>query len=345
MMATKTSPLDSNENAVSKLDLFEQAENHHVPEPASNTRWFRLWTGMFCANAVCYAIVWVTSLGEDPIRQLLAGAFTVASAFVAWKRDVKKTKDFETIEADRANSDPVNSDPVNSAPADSVPADSSPTNSGQVNSGLANSSLFAVAALVICCLAIFVTGNLHTARAYLMANIGLSFSFVWTFFGWQRAKAIFPAVFLSLFTLPDLPEEFRAYLFIPLQHVCTAMAGEIAKLFVPLTYSGHFFTVDGHEMNVAPSCAGLGMWACFLFAFAIWQGFKRYKPAAYIAAFITDPILVMILNTVRLAVTAIVVHYHSLRLALEIHANMEAILVPLGLFILWKVGACFAEND
>ena len=203
----------------------------------------------------------------------------------------------------------------------------------------------AVIALVTTCLTILVTGNLHTARVFLFANIALLLSFAWTFFGWQRCKVLAPAAFLSLFTLPDLPEEFRAYLFIPLQHICTVTAGEVAKLFVPLTYSGHMFTVDGQQLNVAPSCAGLGMWACFLFAFAIWQGFKKYKPSAYLAAFITDPILVMTLNTVRIALTAIVAHYHSMRLALEIHAKLEFILVPLGLFILWKVGAHFAESN
>ena len=87
------------------------------------------------------------------------------------------------------------------------------------------------------------------------------------------------------------------------------------------------------------------MWACFLFAFAIWQGFKKYKPSAYLAAFIADPILVMTLNTVRIALTVLVAHYHSMRLALEIHAKLEFVLVPLGLFILWKVGAHYAERN
>jgi exosortase len=198
--------------------------------------------------------------------------------------------------------------------------------------------------LIAVCLLIFASGYLHITRMYLLANIALFACFVWAFFGLNRCKKFGPPAFLALFTLPDLPEEFRAYLFIPLQHICTVTAGETAKLFIPLTYSGHMFTVNGHQMDVAPSCAGLGMWACFLFAFAIWQAFKPYKPAAYIAAFLMDPILVVTLNTVRIALTAIVAYYQSLRLAMDIHSNLEFILVPIGLFILWKVGAHFADN-
>lgn len=264
---------------------------------------------MLALNGACYIIVWLNSLGADPIRQILAGTLTALSACLAWKKDALWAS--ELVQGS-----------IEHKP-----------------------SKFSVIALVATCLVICLTGNLHTARVYLFANIVLLLSFTWTFFGWQRCKILAPAAFLSLFTLPDLPEEFRAYLFIPLQHICTITAGETAKLIVPLTYSGHMFTVDGQQLNVAPSCAGLGMWACFLFAFAIWQGFKRYKPAAYLAAFIADPILVMTLNTVRIALTVIVAHYHSMRLALEIHAKLEFVLVPLGLFILWKVGAHFADRD
>lgn len=272
-------------------------------------QWLKVWTALLALNAACYIIVWLYSLGPDPIRQILAGTLTALSAYLAWKKDVQRSS------------------------------------AAEQNSLEQKQTKFAVVALVATCLVIFLSGYFHTARIYLCANIVLLLSFTCAFFGWQRCKVLAPAAFLSLFTLPDLPEEFRAYLFIPLQHICTVTAGETARLIMPLTYSGHLFTVDGQQLNVAPSCAGLGMWACFLFAFAVWQGFKKYKPAAYLAAFIADPILVMTLNTVRIAVTLLVAHYHSMRLALEIHANLELLLVPLGLFILWKVGAHFAERN
>ncbi|HEY9733775.1 MAG TPA: exosortase/archaeosortase family protein [Drouetiella sp.] len=280
----------------------DQVLNPVKSQPAEvSSPWLTTCSAMLCINGICCLVVWTTSLGADPIRQVLAGALSAASGFLAWRR-VKSQAQTQTQ---------------------------------------TQTSSFA---LIACCLIVCVAGNLHTARLYLCANIALILAFTWNFYGWQRCKILLPATFLSMFALPDLPEEFRAYLFIPLQHICTVTAGEIAKLFVPLTYSGHIFTMDGQEMNVAPSCAGLGMWACFLFAFAIWQGFKKYKPSAYIAAFLADPILVVTLNTMRIALTAIVAHYHSMRLALEMHAKMECVLVPLGLFILWKVGAHFADE-
>jgi exosortase len=199
-------------------------------------------------------------------------------------------------------------------------------------------------ALTAVCLVVFASGYLHITRIYLLANIALLATFVWAIYGLDRSKKFGPPAFLALFTLPDLPEEFRAYLFIPLQHLCTFTAAETAKLFIPITYSGHLFVVNGHKFDVAPSCSGLGMWACFLFAFAIWQTFKSYKPSAYVVAFLMDPILTIALNTVRIALTAIVAYYHSVKMALAIHSNLEFVLVPLGLLILWKVGERFAET-
>jgi len=276
---------------------------------AQPNQWLQIWTAMLAINGACYLVVWCNSLGTEPVRQILAFTLAVVSASLAWKKSAEHS------------------------------------DKSAQKSALQKHNHRGAIALVASALIVFLAGNLHIARIYQLANIALLGSFVWTFFGWQRCKILIPAVFLSLFTLPDLPEEFRAYLFIPLQHICTVTAGELAKLFIPLTYSGHMFTVDGEQLDVAPSCAGLGMWACFLFAFAIWQGFKRYKPSAYLAAFIMDPILVLTLNTVRIALTAIVAHYHSMRLALEIHSNLEFILVPLGLLILWQVGARFAESN
>lgn len=300
--------MQATESAQRTIDQAPDPVN--AQSAAGLSSWLRICTALLAVNGIFCLCVWMTSLGADPVRQVLAGVLALASAALACRKDMSRANSSLEI---------LRSSPVQTRSATFV--------------------------LIACCMLICLTGNLHTARLYLLTNIALLLAFAWKFFDWQRCKALLPATFLSMFALPDLPEEFRAYLFIPLQHICTITAGELAKLFVPLTYSGHIFRLDGQEMNVAPSCAGLGMWACFLFAFAIWQGFKKYKPAAYVAAFFADPILVLILNTVRIALTAIVAHYHSLRLALELHAKMELVLVPLGLFILWKVGAHFADEN
>ncbi len=199
-------------------------------------------------------------------------------------------------------------------------------------------------ALITMCLLVFASGYLHINRIYLLANIALLSSFVWANYGLDRCKKFGQPAFLALFTLPDLPEEFRAYLFIPLQHICTFTAAETAKLFIPITYYGHIFVVNGHKFDVAPACSGLGMWACFLFAFAIWQAFKPYKPMAYVVAFLMDPLLTLTLNTMRIALTAIVAYYQSVKMAMDIHSNLEFILVPIGLLTLWKVGERFAAS-
>lgn len=264
-----------------------------------------------CINSALATIVWSTTLNADCGRQVLALLLAGISAKLAWDK------------TDRG--------------------DGNQTDSPQPKPSHEVKRLDKLIAVALCCI-IFFTGCLHMSRIFLLANIALIYAFARATVGKKIARCLIPSMFLALFAMPDLPEEFRAHFFIPLQSVCTTLAGELARLFIPMTYSGHIFTVNGQQMNVAPSCAGLGMWACFLFTFAIWQAFKTYRPIAYLVAFALDPILVVILNTVRLATTAIVAYAHSVRLAMEIHSNLEFILVPLGIFILWKVGARFAKT-
>lgn len=203
-----------------------------------------------------------------------------------------------------------------------------------------------ILALVLSCLLLGATSVLHIVRVYLLANAALLLCFVWATSGFERARRFSRVAFLTFFMLPDLPEEYRSYLFIPLQHLSTFCAASLARLFVPIqVYNGHFFLVNGHRYDVAPGCSGLSMWAYFLFAFAIWQVFKKYRPAGYLVAFALDPVLTLTLNMVRLAITAIVGFYFSQAAALSIHTNLELGLVPIGLFILWHVGQRFEQTS
>jgi hypothetical protein len=83
------------------------------------------------------------------------------------------------------------------------------------------------------------------------------------------------------------------------------------------------------------------MWASFLFAFALWQMFLKYRPMAYLVAVVLDPILTLGLNSIRLFITAMVAHFYSVQTAVAIHSNLEYFLVPPGLLVLWYVGARF----
>jgi len=198
--------------------------------------------------------------------------------------------------------------------------------------------------LVVCSVLVCIAGCLHVTRAYLMANICLLASFVIAQWGWDRGKKFLPIAFLSLFLLPDLPEEFRANLAIPFEHISTTLSVSFAKLVIPISCSGHVFYVNGFAYDVAPSCSGLGMWTCFLFTFAIWQVFKRYRLSGYLVMFLLDPILMLVLNTVRLFLTAVVGFYASQKTALAIHSNLEFVLIPLGLWLLLRAGKWFEAS-
>lgn len=199
--------------------------------------------------------------------------------------------------------------------------------------------------LVGCTVLVLAAAFLNLMDLFFYANIGLFAAFLWAAFGLKSAKLFLPVVFLALFAGPDLPEEFRAYIGIPMQHLSTIMSAELAQLFIPLRYEGHHFFVKGLEYNVAPECGGLSMWSCFLFAFAIWQALKSYRPIAYILAAFIDPILTLVLNMVRLAATAVIAYFGSQQAALTVHSTLEFALVPPGLALLWFISSRFENAE
>jgi exosortase/archaeosortase family protein len=202
-------------------------------------------------------------------------------------------------------------------------------------------SWWGLACVVICSMLLNATGYFKLFHTMFPLSVALVASFIWATQGLQRLRATLPLFFLSPFLLPNVPESLRTTLSLPLQNVCTFLTVQICHWFFPITGSAHHFFVSGLEYDVAPSCSGLSMLASFLFAFAIFQAFERPKRLAYLCIFLFDPIMTVILNTVRLIITAFVGNYVSQATAISIHSNLEFGLVPLGLGVLWLVGKKF----
>ncbi len=193
--------------------------------------------------------------------------------------------------------------------------------------------------LLFCiCIALDVLCILKMFHFMFLASVALVAFFVFAFHGLQRARSAFPLFFVSAFLLPDLPDSVRSVLSLPLQKLCTFLTLSICRLFIPITGSDHFFYICGRTYDVAPGCSGLSMLACFLFAFALFQTFESPKPFAYFAIFMFDPLMTIMLNTIRLVITAFCGYYVSQEYAISIHANLEFVLVPIGLLVLWTLG-------
>jgi len=202
----------------------------------------------------------------------------------------------------------------------------------------AASSMLGAVALAITSAVNSLAVLLHMATLWDISIIAMVGSFILAVRGPAKLQHYLPLILFSFFIVPDMPDELRLKISLPLQMITTKGSVALAHLFIPISSIGHTFIVNGHPFDVAPGCSGLNMWISFLFAFGIWQLIDRFRPHAYGIMAIGIGVLTMALNVVRLFITALVAYYISADQALAIHANLEAVLVPLGLLLLFYVG-------
>lgn len=201
-----------------------------------------------------------------------------------------------------------------------------------------------LAVLCVVCIMTTLSALFQMERLHSMAWIPLVGSFIWAVFGYRRLRIIAPLLFLSMFMMPDVPEYVRNCLSLPLQYASTLLMAKISALFIPINSYDHYFVIKGLIYDVAPTCSGLTMLSTFLFAFAILQTFENVKPIAYCSIFLLDPCLTLLLNSVRLFITALAGFYVSQPFAVSIHSNLEYALLPFGMLLLWILTRSFRVN-
>jgi len=196
----------------------------------------------------------------------------------------------------------------------------------------------ALVGVVVCSLLLNAVAWFRLFHAMFPLTLLLAAFFAISVQGWRRFCVLFPLFFLAMFLLPDVPEQVRSHLSLPLQNICAFLVEQICHPLFGVTRHDLILSVKGTEFWVAPSCSGLAMLVSFLFAFAVVQVFEKPKKFAYLCMFFCDPIMTVILNTVRLCITVFIAYYANSDLALAAHAKLEYCLVPVGLIILWYAG-------
>jgi exosortase/archaeosortase family protein len=209
----------------------------------------------------------------------------------------------------------------------------------------ASSSVIGTIALAITAAANFLMVMLHTATLYDISIIAMVAAFIMAVRGPAKARHFLPLLLFSFFLIPDMPDDVRLKISLPLQMITTKGTVALAHLFIPISSIGHTFIVNGHPFDVAPGCSGLNMWISFLFAFGIWQLMERFRPTAYVVMCGAILVTTIALNVVRLFITALVAYNVSAEQALAIHTNLEAILVPLGLIFLFYLGGRLRSGE
>lgn len=170
---------------------------------------------------------------------------------------------------------------------------------------------------------------------YWFSMIVLWAVFVWGCIGKYSFYQRLPLLLLSCFLLPQMPVELQDKISQPLQWLSTQMTAISAGVLIPIKAVGNIFYINNEAYEVTVACSGLNSWIVFIFAGLLVFVFqdKRVRDLIHIAWL--SPLLALGLNVIRLFITALVAYYQSPDAGMAIHTNLDYILFPLGLFVMF----------
>ncbi len=185
----------------------------------------------------------------------------------------------------------------------------------------------------------YLVGGLLAIKALFWGGFLLLLAMLcWTLCGFRCFYGWLGVFLFSFFLLPELPTDVKTGISLPLQLVSTRLTSLFAGLFIPISASGNIFYINGEAYEVTVACSGLHTWIGFLFAGLLWMLFERFSLKSLLALLLGVPVLAVCLNVLRLVVTALVAYHVSPDAGLAIHTNLEYLLFPLGLGLMWVAG-------
>jgi exosortase len=184
----------------------------------------------------------------------------------------------------------------------------------------------------------YLLGVLLGVKALLWGSLLLVMAFLfWTLFGFQAFYGWMGIFLFSFFLLPEVPIDLKMSISLPLQLLSTQVTQLLAGLFIPITAAGNIFYINGQAYEVTVACSGLNTWIGFMFAGLLWLLFERFSVKTLITILIAAPLLALALNSVRLLITALVAYWQSPDAGLAVHTNIQFLLFPLGLVLMWGI--------
>ena len=186
---------------------------------------------------------------------------------------------------------------------------------------------------------LFLLGGILSIKAlYWGSFIILLASLFWAMSGFKALYNWLGVFIFAFFLLPEIPVDLKMTVSLPLQLLSTKMTTVLAGLMIPITSQGNIFYINGQAYEVTVACSGLHTWIGFMFAGFMWLLFEKFSLKAVVAILLGAPLLALLLNSVRLLITALVAHWVSPDVGVAIHTNLEYILFPSGLILMWLVG-------
>lgn len=178
-------------------------------------------------------------------------------------------------------------------------------------------------------------------RLELLGLIGMFAGLIWSLTSNKTFSYWFPSFLFSLLLIPEIPNDQRLVVSQPMQRISADLAMLLAQTIIPIKHEGNTLWVKGDYFEVAPECSGLNMWVAYFGLLLLFQLFVRCRLWFYPAVCLAVPLITIVLNSVRIAITALVAYFSSFESAMSIHSNLEYVTFPLGLLLLWLIGKKF----
>lgn len=178
-----------------------------------------------------------------------------------------------------------------------------------------------------------------------ISYLALLAGYSWALRGTTFFMRWLPIILFSGFLLPTVNGEIQMAVSLPLQIASTKLAAMAAGLFIPISSSDTLISIGDNALQVTPACSGLQSWIGFLFAGLLWQVFEGSRSRFLLVLIPGALLLSLLLNCIRLTITALITAWVSIDQAVAVHSNLDFILFPIGLFILWMVASRWFRHE
>jgi exosortase/archaeosortase family protein len=185
-------------------------------------------------------------------------------------------------------------------------------------------------------IALTAAGNyFHFARLSWLGFLAATAGLIWVLAGRAYLKHWAPLFLFSLLLLPGAPIAAIDWTGAWLKMTSLRLTIALSSLFIPITAKGNVFFVKGDAFEITTACCGMSMWVGLTFLVLLWQIYHRLTVGRTVSLVFLATCLSLLMNGVRLCITAVVAYWTTQSFALSIHSNLEYLLYPIAAAVLW----------
>lgn len=165
---------------------------------------------------------------------------------------------------------------------------------------------------------------------------------VWTLGGWPVFRWAAPAVAFLFFMAP-LPGQVQNAAGFPLQVIAATGGGWLLQMIgQPAFVAGTTILLGEHVLDVERACSGLRMFHGMLAVSVAWSLFSQYRWPRFLILLAIAPLIAVLVNILRIAVTGLLFQYVSGEAAQSFtHDWAGLLMIPAGALAFFVIDAIF----